>query len=758
MEVQKVTDPNKIVTDSVLLSVLAQQDIDKDYVELFQDYVPRTLGKEHSPYAKFYKDLLSNKRFMVVSGLPMVNADGVKVQVGWTQSGKTYTSMVNQFMASVTGTKIVFTVINDQSDGRENGATLTYQPQLFLKGIEVKPKSSNPPLLSVDPINSNYANNVLEWDYGICKRRLRLIEGSILGSWVFLQKPNGEVRIKYNQIGDFKLRFGDFAVGADEEVITPEQIAILVGRFNGYPVTINDSITAYPDTTHGATTVDGNVQRSTYNATWASVRTGIGTNAYPDVDYMISGGQCDPANKWGYGYRSIMTFDTSGLPVGATVTAATLSLYSGGKRDQNNNTPTFNIYAGSPANNNTLVAADYPIALYGTTAFCDTAYTYAEWHTDGTTPNDFVFNAAGLAAVVDGISKFSFREVKYDVGTSTPTAGVLYSAFDTYPTYTADKGNGYKPKLVVTYTVGGTTATPSTVVLITVKTQSKLNLINNTSLKSLSVGKQTPFYNKGFTPPIMKLISSSQTPRTQRTNITPLLILRLNLFAPDVTKPSGGTTIIPLTIALILAEIAGNLNRVSSRPTLNLKLDTKENYLSKTFGVPLIKLNTKLFAGNLSLDIRGATRTLRIITNQNNLYKSYKAPTLGLSLIRQSSNLVRINLIPVLNLITNEQTANLQIALYIPADLALTLGLQIPNVTGGAVATIATPVEILLTLQTFAPILFSGVFPISVTGRYGVEPSASWEGILTETNRYGINPSVSNEGILTASGRYGNAR
>ena len=64
---EKVTDPVKIVTDELVLRRLAEQGIDKDYVEFFQDYAPRSLGKEHSPYAKFYRDLKSGKRFRQVT-------------------------------------------------------------------------------------------------------------------------------------------------------------------------------------------------------------------------------------------------------------------------------------------------------------------------------------------------------------------------------------------------------------------------------------------------------------------------------------------------------------------------------------------------------------------------------------------------------------------------------------------------------------------------------------------------------------------
>jgi len=54
MAIAKVTDPAKRATDPVLLKKLAQQGIDKDYVEFSQDYAPRSLGKEHSPYAFAY--------------------------------------------------------------------------------------------------------------------------------------------------------------------------------------------------------------------------------------------------------------------------------------------------------------------------------------------------------------------------------------------------------------------------------------------------------------------------------------------------------------------------------------------------------------------------------------------------------------------------------------------------------------------------------------------------------------------------------
>ncbi len=242
-----VIDPTKQVTDPNLLAHLAAQGIDWREVEFFQDYaIPAAGETEKSPNAKFYRDLNSNKRFMVVSSLPMVDADGVKIEAGWRIAGINYFSEKNNlFRAKVQGLDVELVVRNDQPDGRKANNKLSYKPQLFLDGVEQSCGKST--LLPVDPVNSNYQANTLEWDYGICKRRLRIIEGSILGSWVFATKPSGTVKIKYNQTGDYKLRLGQFAISDGEEQITPEQFNELAKLQGGYPVTISDTATFYPE-------------------------------------------------------------------------------------------------------------------------------------------------------------------------------------------------------------------------------------------------------------------------------------------------------------------------------------------------------------------------------------------------------------------------------------------------------------------------------------------------------------------------------
>lgn len=448
VELQKVTDSNKIVTDPVLLNVLAKRGIDKDYVEFVQDYGKRVKGKS-SPYMKLYRDLRTNKRFAVFSQLPMVDADGNKVEVGWKEAAINYfTEKNNLFHCSVPGTRVEITVKNDQPDGRKAGDKLTFKPQLFLDGIEQKAPASV--LLDTDPVNQNYHQNVLEWDYGICKRRFRIIEGRLLGAWVFDKKPAGEIRIKYNQSGSFKLKLGQFKVDDDTELIEPEQFDELA-EFGGYPVTISDSATFYPDAHPETTSVDGFVRRGdpafeVTGQTWSAI-TGASTGYAKSDDGTMMGAQYRAAvsSGWWALMRGFALFDTSPLPDGAAKESAILSLYGYSKRDDSGTAPEYNIYSSNPASNTALVVGDY--SKVGSTAF-SAGIGQASINDAGY--NDWDFNASGVAAVdTTGISKFSLRTNK-DATVTEPSPKVYMQSTWAY-FYSVEQGSGYKPKLVVVY-------------------------------------------------------------------------------------------------------------------------------------------------------------------------------------------------------------------------------------------------------------------------------------------------------------------
>jgi hypothetical protein len=385
---------------------------------------------------------------MVTQGLPIVTADGRKIEPGWDKLSATkFRSKVNLFLAEVEGNQTTLTTLNDQPSGAKKGNYIIVKPQLFLNGKE-ELTQGNAALLTVDPVNENYKNNVLEWDYGICKRRIRIIEGRFLGSWVFESNPGGDVRIKYNQKGDYKLKLGQFKVNNDEELVPKE-----VFDKATYPFEVSDSATYYPDADPESTSVDGYVAAhyETDGHTWATIiadpgysADDSGTELYPTRITNQNAG-----DDWRNLFRAITLFDTSALPDNATITGAVLSVYGYNKMHTLGGTgPDVNVYSSAPASNTALAAGDFD--SLGSTAFCDTAITYAGWNTGGY--NDFTFNSLGIAAISKtGVSKFGLRNANYDVAQVTPPSANKQEAI--LNGYTSEQGTDYKPKLVVTYTI-----------------------------------------------------------------------------------------------------------------------------------------------------------------------------------------------------------------------------------------------------------------------------------------------------------------
>jgi len=434
-----VTDDRQRVTDPVVKRVVEKAGMDVDYVE-FHDY-DRT-----RPYAKLYVDRKSDKRILVASGLPMVRKDdGSKLVPGWESTGTGYAVKNNLFQCEVVGGRIALAPTNDQPWGMTVRDEMVWEPVLYVGREEVKYKSVT--ILPADPWNPNYHDNVLEYDYGVCKRRVRVIEGRLRERWVFGTNPGGEVRIVHNT-GTWKPKLGT-ATGPDD---TPVPVKVADGDvevYEGpYPAIIGASATFYPDADPESTSVDGAVQHSVGGITWSDIRNGAGTYGPDDVvgasSPMIRAGT--GTGMWQTITRSIFLFDTSSLPDGATISAATLSIRSYSKGDLLGISPTVNIYSSAPASNTSLAAGDYD--SLGTTEY-SSSISYASWNTAGY--NDFILNSSGLATInTTGVSKFGEREATYDAPDVEPSwSEELYSYFGIY---FADKGTNYKPKLAVTYT------------------------------------------------------------------------------------------------------------------------------------------------------------------------------------------------------------------------------------------------------------------------------------------------------------------
>jgi hypothetical protein len=443
MEFLKVTDNARVVTDPVLLSMLAGQGIARDGVALEQDYGPRALGTRRSPYAKLYRDLNSDKMFTVVSGLPMVDAYGQSHELTWQDRKGKIVCGNNIFHAIISGLDTRLVALNDQPGSIRKNGEVFFHPQLFIGESEVRPLSLSPSLLETDPVNENYHNNVLEWDYGICKRRLRLIEGRFLGSWVFVAHPHADVRIRYNQSGDFSLRLGQFAVSPDEEFIPA---ACFANPVAGYPVIISDTATFYPDADTETNSCDGLVRRTGSNLTWPDIRDGAGTSSFDTQASANLYLQAGASSGWALLHRLLFFFYLAGLS--GTVNAATLSLYGSVKSDGLGDSPSIDVYGCNSSSATSLTSADYGTVL--STAFAS-AIPFASFNAGGY--NDFALNSNGLANIpLSGLSRFCARLANSDVANSPPSFSPNAASYFTI--YMAEQGSGYKPKLVVTYSTG----------------------------------------------------------------------------------------------------------------------------------------------------------------------------------------------------------------------------------------------------------------------------------------------------------------
>jgi hypothetical protein len=212
-----------------------------------------------------------------------------------------------------------------------------------------------------------------------------------------------------------------------------------------------------PDVSSGATTVDGWVGRLGATEAWATLIAGAGTNVN-----MTDGGASDyvgfastiTSNVFERLYRAFFHFDTSSIGSGNTVTDAQLAIDGQSKTDGNSATPDSNIYQSNAALDDTLATGDF--ATVGSTAFCDTAITYAAFTTNS---NVYTLNAAGLAAVsITGITKIAARNANYDVAATTPAWVSL--ATSKYTIGMADTGGAAHtaPTLSGNYTASGRTS------------------------------------------------------------------------------------------------------------------------------------------------------------------------------------------------------------------------------------------------------------------------------------------------------------
>lgn len=229
---------------------------------------------------------------------------------------------------------------------------------------------------------------------------------------------------------------------ANKDITVPVSPLVLSAR-----ALCASTLTAYPDPNTETTTVDG-IATYTYASTnWATSHDAASGSSAADsaTDLVIQLYR----NGGGFYYieRAFTLFDTSTLTSGATISAATFSLYETNGGPADSDSQSLGIVQTSPASNTAVVAADY--------SQCGATSNPTEGATRITTAsmasfayNAFTLNATGQGWISKtGVTKLGFRFSK-DMDNSAPTGanGDTYAAADT-------SGTSQDPKLIVTYTL-----------------------------------------------------------------------------------------------------------------------------------------------------------------------------------------------------------------------------------------------------------------------------------------------------------------
>lgn len=209
------------------------------------------------------------------------------------------------------------------------------------------------------------------------------------------------------------------------------------------------TLTANPNTSSGNVTMDG-MMANGYATSWASVRSTVqgdgigntwnptGASWYVRALHNASGYYCT---------RVGMTFDTSSIGSGATISSAVISVYGQSTNFVNNSSTSLEVVAFNPANKATFAASDWTTVTYTALA---TGIAFSSLNKAGY--NDFTLNASGIANInKTGISSFLFM-TGLDLNNTDPGTATKDNVFQFNM---ADFGSN-KPKLVVTYSTGAT--------------------------------------------------------------------------------------------------------------------------------------------------------------------------------------------------------------------------------------------------------------------------------------------------------------
>lgn len=355
-------------------------------------------------------------------------------------------SGTNLFSVTVKDSKV--TVVEPSS-----GQKMTFDPTVLVGSKDTKSVVKSGMLLFVDPVNENYRGNVLMWSYPDCIRYLRIIEGMLIEEFIFETDPGANVQIKSNLYKDPNFvwnrpPYAYDAVGNPLEI--SEDKVVLASEFAKavYPVTIDPTTTFYTSASDGTVYVDGPAKGSAASS-WSSTHDASSGDVGQGSVYAyvkVATNYYAPAAWYTDIFRAFVFFDTAAIPDGSSITSANLQLYVVFKITNLGAFDTI-IQGGMPTYpHDPVVVGDYKYSWY--------SGDYGQLNSGSITTgqyNTWTLTASGKSAINKaGTTKFVLREEQHDEDNVAPSYGdYLYNLLHFY---TYEKGAGYRPKLVVTYT------------------------------------------------------------------------------------------------------------------------------------------------------------------------------------------------------------------------------------------------------------------------------------------------------------------
>jgi len=384
-----------------------------------------------------------------ISILPATTDDGQLIDVRWYEkkdpAGYTYyESGNNLFTALVT------------PDGRtslqdSNNRLFVWEPVVSVgtKYLDF----GEPEILFEDSANNYYHMNILQWTatlktgiFGTTTvtvyRQLRIIEGVILEYYIIDGNPGDNFRVVRSidkELGTEVSLSSAIAFDSSERVQSlgisnyHNGYTVYAKEFGGrtYPVTID------PSSSFTTSSYDGYLQEA--NVTWATVRdaaSGDSTYSSSSANYLLVKGELFISSY--FIQRTGIFFSTSALSNDATITSAYIRLYNIAA----DGTGDVVVQSGAPTYpHSPMIMSDYNRTNYSG----DGGSIYLGGVGSGY--NNLYLNSTGLSWInKTGTTKFMLRHSN-DIDNTVPgqDEGWHFSSYE--------KGTGYAPKLVVTYTL-----------------------------------------------------------------------------------------------------------------------------------------------------------------------------------------------------------------------------------------------------------------------------------------------------------------